>query len=172
MERIPACHCVRPVAIHGGEYLQPQYHAVYRHIGEHLRRIRHHPGPVFRRGRYGGTDGGTKGNVFRLEFPFQRPEGRFEAADPRHESARLKGESSIQRCGAGGNMACAGARLPRPMSFGKPLRAMLLSSLCAFLRKIFHKHPPWGAFSVAKQDRLQLSGSGLYAWDDGPSGSG
>ena len=68
---------------------------VYRHIGEHLRRIRHHLGPVFRRGRYGGTDGGTKGNVRRVEFPFQRPEGCFAAVDPCNEGAILKG---FQKC--------------------------------------------------------------------------
>ena len=52
-------------------------------------------GPVLRRRRYGGTDGGTKGNVCRVEFPFQRPEGRFAAVDPCNEGAILKG---FQKC--------------------------------------------------------------------------
>ena len=61
---------------------------------------------------------------------------------------------------------------PLDAPFLKPLRATLPSSLCAFLRKIFHKRLPRAAFSVVKQDRFQFSGSGLYAWDDGPSDSG
>ena len=88
LERIQACHRIRPFAIHCGEYLQPQYHALCRDSGEYMCGVRHHLGPVLRGGRYGGADGRAEGNVFRLEFPFKRPEGSSESVDSGHESLK------------------------------------------------------------------------------------
>ena len=50
--------------------------------------VRHHLGPVLRRGRYGGADGGAEGNVFCLEFSFKRPEGSSESVDSSYEGLK------------------------------------------------------------------------------------
>ena len=88
LERISACHCVRLVAIHSGEHLQPQYYSLCRHAGEYMCGLRHHLGAILRRGRYGGAYSGAEGNVFCLEFPFKRPEGSSEPTHSCYEVIR------------------------------------------------------------------------------------